>query len=89
METFIVNDIPTFVSEDHTLDWHTCQICYPLDIKLLLFQSNRYRRFNQYYNGPEYGNLICLFVQMHCLLGQHNVFYLVLIKYVFFLCDKA
>ena len=28
-----------FVSEDHMLDWHSCQICYPLDIKLLLFLS--------------------------------------------------
>ena len=25
-----------FVSEDHMLDWHSCQICYPLEIKLLL-----------------------------------------------------
>ena len=22
--------------EDHMLDWHSCQICYPLEIKLLL-----------------------------------------------------
>ena len=28
--------MPTFVIEDHMLDWHTCQICYPLEIKLLL-----------------------------------------------------
>ena len=29
------------VSEDHMLDWHSCQICYPLEIKvLLLIQSN-------------------------------------------------
>ena len=25
-----------FVSEDLMLDWHSCQICYPLEIKLLL-----------------------------------------------------
>ena len=25
-----------FVSEDHRLDWHLCQICYPLEMKLLL-----------------------------------------------------
>ena len=25
-----------FVSGDHMLDWHSCQICYPLAIKLLL-----------------------------------------------------
>ena len=25
-----------FVSEDHILDWHSCQIYYPLEIKLLL-----------------------------------------------------
>ena len=31
-----VNDMPTFVTEEHMLDWHTCQICYPLEIKLLL-----------------------------------------------------
>ena len=31
----IVNDISTFVIEDHMLDWHPCQICYPLEIKLL------------------------------------------------------
>ena len=24
-----------FVIEDHTLDWHSCQICYPLEIKIL------------------------------------------------------
>ena len=24
------------LSEDHTLDWQLCQICYPLEIKLLL-----------------------------------------------------
>ena len=23
-----------FVIEDHMLDWHSCQICYPLEIKL-------------------------------------------------------
>ena len=28
--------MPTFVVEDHMLDWHTCQIRYPLKIKLLL-----------------------------------------------------
>ena len=32
----IVNDMPTIVIEDLMLDWHTCQICYPLKIKLLL-----------------------------------------------------
>ena len=34
---------PIFVIEDHMLDWHTCQICYPLKIKLsllLLLPSN-------------------------------------------------
>ena len=25
-----------FVSDDHMLDWHSCQICDPLEIKLLL-----------------------------------------------------
>ena len=25
-----------FVFEDHMLDWHSCQICYPLELKLLL-----------------------------------------------------
>ena len=25
-----------FVFEDHMLDWHSCEICYPLEIKLLL-----------------------------------------------------
>ena len=25
-----------FVSEDPMLDWHSCQMCYPLEIKLLL-----------------------------------------------------
>ena len=32
----IVNDMPTIVIEDNMLDWHICQICYPLEIKLLL-----------------------------------------------------
>ena len=27
-----------FVSKDHMLDWHSFQICYPIEIKLLLFQ---------------------------------------------------
>ena len=34
---------PIFVIEGHMLDWHTCQICYPLKIKLsllLLLPSN-------------------------------------------------
>ena len=26
----------TFVIEDNMLDWHSCQICFPLEIKLLL-----------------------------------------------------
>ena len=26
----------SFVFEDHMLDWRSCQICYPLEIKLLL-----------------------------------------------------
>ena len=30
--------MPTFVTEDHMLDWHKCQICYPLEIKLLLLE---------------------------------------------------
>ena len=25
-----------FVFEDHMLDWHSCQICYSLEIKSLL-----------------------------------------------------
>ena len=32
----IANVISTFVIEDHMLDWHSCQICYPLEIKILL-----------------------------------------------------
>ena len=31
--------MPTFVPEDHMLDWHKCQICYPLEIKWLLLLS--------------------------------------------------
>ena len=27
------------VIEDHMLDWHLCQICYPLEIKLLSLLS--------------------------------------------------
>ena len=26
-----------FLTEDHMLDWHSCQIYNPLEIKLLLF----------------------------------------------------
>ena len=29
-----------FVSEDHTLDWHSSQIWYPLERKLLLLYQN-------------------------------------------------
>ena len=32
-----------FVSEDHMLDWHSCQICYPLEIKLLERERERER----------------------------------------------
>ena len=32
----IINDMSTFVIEGHMLDWHSCQICYPLEIKVLL-----------------------------------------------------
>ena len=28
-------------TEDHMLDWHSCQICYPLEIKLLCPQLRR------------------------------------------------
>ena len=31
--------MPTLVIEDHMLDWHKCQLCYPLEIKLLLLLS--------------------------------------------------
>ena len=30
-----------FVAEDHMLDWHLCQICYPLEIKLLERERER------------------------------------------------
>ena len=32
----VIKRMYVFVSEDHLLDWHSCQICYPLEIKLLL-----------------------------------------------------
>ena len=32
-----------FVSEDHMLDWHLCQICYPLEMKLLERERDRER----------------------------------------------
>ena len=25
-----------FVSEDHMLDWHSCQTCYPLEKKVII-----------------------------------------------------
>ena len=33
----IIKRMRVFVFEDHMLDWHSCQICYPLEIKLLFF----------------------------------------------------
>ena len=36
----IANVISTFVIEDHIVDWHSCQICYPLEIKILLLLIN-------------------------------------------------
>ena len=36
----IIKRMYVFVSEDHMLDWHSCQICYPLEIKLLLLIAN-------------------------------------------------
>ena len=32
----IIKSMYVFVSENHMLDWQWCQICYPLEIKLLL-----------------------------------------------------
>ena len=32
----IIKCMYVFVSENHMLDWQWCQICYPLEIKLLL-----------------------------------------------------
>ena len=32
----IIKRMHVFVSMDHMSDWHSCQICYPLEIKLLL-----------------------------------------------------
>ena len=32
----IIKRMYVFVSEHHMWDWHSCQICYPLEIKLLL-----------------------------------------------------
>ena len=34
--------MPTLVIEDHMLDWHKCQICYPLEIKLLLLLLSKF-----------------------------------------------
>ena len=34
----IVDDISTFVIEDHILDWHSCQICYPLEINKVIIK---------------------------------------------------
>ena len=32
----IIKRMHVFVSEDHMLDWHLFQVCYSLEIKLLL-----------------------------------------------------
>ena len=32
----IIKRMYVFVSEDHMLDWQLFQLCYPLEIKLLL-----------------------------------------------------
>ena len=32
-----------FASEDHMLDWHLCQICYPLKMKVLERERERER----------------------------------------------
>ena len=43
-----------FVSEDHMLDWHSCQICYPLEINIIIIvgelthTSLNYKAGNQY-----------------------------------------
>ena len=37
----IINGMSTFVNEDHILDWHACHICYPLEIRLLLYNFQR------------------------------------------------
>ena len=42
----IVKGMHVFVFEDHMLDWHSCQICYPLEIKLLLLFSKKVFRTN-------------------------------------------
>ena len=28
--------IDMYLIEDHMLDWHSCQICYPLEIKIII-----------------------------------------------------
>ena len=35
----IIND--TLVVEDNMLDWHLCQTCYPDEIKLLVYCSQK------------------------------------------------
>ena len=35
IKTEICLSMYVFVSEDHMLDWHSCQICYALELKLL------------------------------------------------------
>ena len=37
----IIKRMYVFVSEEHMLDWHSCQLCYPLEIKLLLTDGGR------------------------------------------------
>ena len=32
----IIKRMYVFASEDHMLDWHSCQTCYPLEKKMLL-----------------------------------------------------
>ena len=46
----IVNDMPTFVIEDHMIDWHICQICCRLEIKLLLLLHEFRIRIHRLYS---------------------------------------
>ena len=37
----IIKRMHVFVFEDHMLDWDSCQICYPLEIKSLLLHCSK------------------------------------------------
>ena len=56
------------------LDWHSCQICYPFEIKILLLLSKRHDCIAHAINLIVVGTVIkCLIVLQICICVRQEV----------------